>query len=152
MGIWTGVGDLGPGVQAKRGGEGQAFRFALWANAAGLGSWEDANCEGEGETAWKRERERKNQSRCLPTDGFSPVPALAQPKLWPGRRPIRGSLDLEQDGVDGKVTHTQHSHATNTDSCLRRPHDAVGGGGTGTGSYLGKRKASSHRGEGYLGQ
>lgn len=57
-------------------------------------------------------------------------PTLAQPKSWPGRRPIRGGLDLEQDGVDGKVTHThQHSHATNTDLCRRRPHDAVGGGG-----------------------
>jgi hypothetical protein len=42
-----------------------------------------------------------------------------------------GGLDLEQDGVDGKVTHTQHSHATNTDVSVRRPHDAVGGGGTG---------------------
>lgn len=58
---------LGPGVQAKRGGEGQAFRFALWANAAaGLGSWEDANCEGEGETGLLGKGEGEKESEPVP--------------------------------------------------------------------------------------
>ncbi|KAK0753236.1 hypothetical protein B0T18DRAFT_9752 [Schizothecium vesticola] len=141
-----GVGTLAQGWQATRVGEGQAFRCALWANAAGLGRWELRAASRARRLAWKRERERKNQSRCLPTDGFSPVPALAQPKSWPGRWPIRGGLDLEQDGVDGKVTHTQHSHATNTDLSVRRPHDAVVGGGTGNLEQGKDRDASSHRG------
>ena len=101
--------DFGPGVQATRGGEGQAFRFALWANVAALG---DGNCEGEGEGETTgllgKGRGRKNQSRCLPTDGFSPVPALAQPKSWPGRWPIGGVSILN------RTAWTARSHTLST--------------------------------------
>lgn len=136
VGIWTGVGTWARECKRKEAGRGRLSDLLCgqmllqdW-EAGKLGRWglarARARLHGKG-----RGRERIRAGACpqtvflqCPRAHVSAAEELARASA------NQGGLNLEQDGVDGKVTHThQHSHATNTDLCRRRPHDTVGGGG-----------------------